>query len=157
MATSTPNHGLYKYGGDDSPDLTKLGPTMDKIDLELKKNADSIGSLDDAKASIAGAVMTGLTATGMFNGMRIRHSNGDGAALFQYPSCVILLLAIDEGTPGNFLLAMGWKGNPGSTHILKTIASSGLGLGDNNGQGTQVVVGGSPEYVITFGISIQRV
>ena len=35
MATSTPNHGLYKYGGDDSPDLTKLGPTMDKIDAQL--------------------------------------------------------------------------------------------------------------------------
>ena len=45
MATSTPNYGLYKYGGDDSPDLTKLGPTMDKIDLELKKNADNIGLL----------------------------------------------------------------------------------------------------------------
>ena len=43
MATSTPNHGLYKYGGDDQPDLTALGPSMDKIDLELKKNADNIG------------------------------------------------------------------------------------------------------------------
>ena len=42
MATSTPNHGLYKYGGDDAPDLTALGPTMDKIDLELKTNADNI-------------------------------------------------------------------------------------------------------------------
>ena len=51
MATSTPNHGLYKYGGDDSPDLTKLGPTMDKIDLELKKNADNIGLLNRAVSS----------------------------------------------------------------------------------------------------------
>lgn len=46
MATSTPNYGLYKYGGDDSPDLTALGPTMDKIDTELKKNATNIGSLN---------------------------------------------------------------------------------------------------------------
>lgn len=48
MATSTPNHGLYKYGGDDAPDLTALGPSMDKIDLELKKNADNIGLLNIA-------------------------------------------------------------------------------------------------------------
>ena len=54
MATSTPNHGLYKYGGDDSPDLTKLGPSMDKIDLELRKNADNRGyyyEMTDAASS----------------------------------------------------------------------------------------------------------
>ena len=45
MATSTPNYGLYKYGGGDAPDLTALGPSMDKIDTELKKNADNISLL----------------------------------------------------------------------------------------------------------------
>ena len=46
MATSTPNYGLIKPGGSDAPDLPGLNPNWDKVDLELKKNADNIGLLD---------------------------------------------------------------------------------------------------------------
>ena len=73
MATSTPNHGLYKYGGGDAPDLTALGPSMDKIDLELKKNADNIGLLKDRYWDITAVDTTAFVskAVAYFNALPV--------------------------------------------------------------------------------------
>ena len=45
MPTYTDNYNLPKPGGSEVQDVAVLGEAMDKIDLELKKNADNIGLL----------------------------------------------------------------------------------------------------------------
>lgn len=99
MATSTPNYGLYKYGGDDSPDLTKLGPTMDKIDAGMKANADNIGLLTARDLTFVAATISELV------NQLIDHYNAIPA--------------------GNCLINGGWSGNyyfGGSIHKISATA-----------------------------------
>ena len=125
MATSTPNHGLYKYGGDDSPDLTKLGPTMDKIDLELKKNADNIGLFASDSTMNTGVISSASTTSQFFGAMKT-----PSIMTFSHYADHTIRLTDMPSSYGQVLLAKGvyvmgiYIGNDGSFYVWNN--SSGL-------------------------------
>lgn len=63
MSTTTPNYGLLKYEGSDTADLRFLGPSMDIIDEELKKNYDALQNIsypvDSVNSKTGNVVLTG--------------------------------------------------------------------------------------------------
>lgn len=107
----------------------------------------------EEKASIDSAIMTNLTATGLLNGAIAKKSDGNGVGLFNIDDRMIILYAVDKGTPSHYLFAMGYKlfDQP---PMLTLISSNGLSLGDSNIVGTQTIIGGGAEYVTTYGITI---
>jgi len=72
--------------------------------------------------------------------LTVTFSNGDGIGLFSTINAVYILWAWDKGS-GNHLMATGYKGGAGTTQILSINSNSGLTLGSNNSNGTQVISG----------------
>lgn len=96
MATSTPNYGLYKYEGNDAPDLTKLSTSMDKIDTELKKNETNIGLLQ--------GIAVWMTAEDSGNPLNAIARNY-GSFSMQRSLCIV----VNGGQYGPSVFAMGLK------------------------------------------------
>ena len=73
MATNTTNYGLTKPAGTDKYDISVQNANMDKIDAQMKANADGLveaGKIYETKAN----AITGLSASGT----TITYTKGDG-------------------------------------------------------------------------------
>ena len=70
-------------------------------------------------------------------------SNAAGVKLFTIPNSVIHIHAVDRAAPAKFILAVGFKGAAGTTHVLTVVNSSGLALGPATVDGNQPITGGA--------------
>jgi hypothetical protein len=131
---------------------TDLPANFQKIDDEFTAHlADAATHLTTGNQIFSGV----KTISGKLNGAFAVTSNGQGAGLFVHSYSLILLYAVDKTVPGNYILAMGYKGLQGTdTHTLNIINSNVLTLGAKNHQGTQNISGGEIGNIITYGISI---
>ncbi|MBB6696239.1 hypothetical protein [Clostridium algidicarnis] len=100
-----------------------------------------------------GDTLTNIMASGLFEGAYLKKTDGAGTGLFDKGNCIIILYAIDRGTPTNYILAMGYR-RAYDFPILNVISSRGLSLGASNQQGTQVVTGGGIQYITSISISM---
>lgn len=73
MATTTTNYGLIKPAGTDKYDISVFNGNADKIDAQMKKNADAIAAVPNTYETKANAI-TNLSASGKV----ITYTKGDG-------------------------------------------------------------------------------
>ena len=73
MATNTTNYGLTKPAGTDKYDISVQNANMDKIDAQMKANADGLVAVGNTYETKANAI-TGLSASGT----TITYTKGDG-------------------------------------------------------------------------------
>lgn len=78
---------------------------------------------------------------------RDRVSDAAGLNLFSVPNSMIRFEAFDRADPNKYLVAIGYKGEAGTAHSLKVIASATLTLGTPTVSGNQPVIGGSATTV----------
>lgn len=77
--------------------------------------------------------------------------DGAGAGLFPLPG-FCLLMAVDQTSPGAYLLAFGWKADGAAPH-LNVISAQTLALGTCTAEGDAPVTGGASGDIATFGLS----
>jgi hypothetical protein len=78
---------------------------------------------------------------------RDRVSNAAGSLLYTLPNCTISLYAVDRNLPANFIVAVGYKGESGTTHVLTVVNSNVLTLGAATVNGNQPIIGGTDVVV----------
>lgn len=122
---------------------------------DVRQNVDLFGNQVAGKANLNDATMVDLIATGLLNGAYANKTDGNGAGIFNRDNSLIILYAVDTGTPTSYILAIGYK-NTNAVPILNVIKSNVLTLGASNTQGTQVINGGNATYITAYGISIRR-
>jgi len=117
----------------------------DHTDTQTANKANKTGD------TLINAILTGATITGTVNSSYARKADGNGAGVCG--NGLLLLFAIDIGTPANYIFAIGYKGN-GLVPTFRTIQASVLAINTANAGGTQIIAGGTYSSIIQYVITI---
>jgi len=131
---------------------TSFQGKYDGLEAQYATDLTQVKSSLANKANKNGDTLTNLIATGGLNGAYTRTADGNGSGLFPY-NALIILYAVDRESTTHYLFAMGFK-TAGVVPALTVISNNTLTLGVSNAGGTQVVLGGAYNVMMTYGISI---